>query len=208
MRTLTIQLPAETVTVRPVPRANLSLFSDRMVELQSIWIAEEFSTGDAIALDHAWQLMQSIWCMLPLAETPSVTLNAESLESLSSDYEQLQALFFGDAAKAWHGAYMVDVVPGEKAPIILHNGELVTPRYVDLAWYAATGNFEVEAFGGCKLWELHEVSPRKKLIAADQLRRAKLQTAPSPPPTSRSKPAATQKQTRSQTSSTALEKSA
>ena len=174
MRTLTIKLPTEVITVRPVPRANLGLFSDRMVELQSLWIAEEFSTGDAIAREDAWQLMQAIWCMLPLAETPSVTLNADSLESLSSDYEQLGQLFFGDPSGAWQG----DI-----------------------------DTFNLQAFQGCKLWELHEVTPRKKLIAADQLRRAKLQTEPSPPQTSRSKAAATPKQTRSQTSSTGSAKS-
>jgi hypothetical protein len=175
MRTLTIKLPAETITVRPVPRANLSLFSDRMVELQALWIAEEFSTGDAIAIEQAWQLMQSLWCMLPLAETPSVTLNAESLESLSSDYEQLGQLFFGDPSGAWHGSIET---------------------------------FDLKAFAGCKLWELHEVNPRKKLIAADQLRRAKPPTAPLPQLTSPSKPAGTQKQTRSRTSSTGSAKSA
>lgn len=175
MRTLTIKLPAETVTVRPVPRANLSLFSERMVELQSLWIAEEFSIGDAIALEQAWQLMQSLWCMLPLAGTPSVTLNAESLESLASDYEQLGQLFFGDPSGAWQGAIET---------------------------------FDLQAFAGCKLWELHEVNPRKKLIAADQLRRAKPPTEPLPRLTSPSKPAATPKQTRSRTSSTGSVKSA
>ena len=175
MKTLTIKLPTETVTVRPVPRANLSLFSDRMVELQSLWIAEEFSTGDALGLEQAWELMKAIWCMLPLAESPSVTLNVDSLESLSSDYEQLGALFFGDPSGAWQG-------------------DIET--------------FDLKAFTGCELWKLHEVTPRKKLIAADLLRRERLQTAPSPQQTSPSKAAATKTPTRSRTSSTALEKSA
>jgi hypothetical protein len=181
MKTLDIALPHETVTIRPVPRCNLAQLSKLLVELQAIWIEEEFSTGDTLAREDAWTKVQQIWGMLPTAASASATLGSAALDTLADDYEQLGLLFLGDPSKAWQG-----IEGGE--------GSLAT--------------FNLDAFHGCKLWALHEVSPRKKLLAADQLRREKRPTEPSPQTTSRSKRAATKQPTPLPTSSTDLEKSA
>jgi hypothetical protein len=179
MKTLDIKLPQETVTVRPVPRCNLAQLSKLLIELQAIWIEEEFSTGDTLARDDAWELVRQIWVLLPTAASANVTLGSAALDAIADDYEQLGLLFLGDPSKAWEG--------------VGSQGDVAT--------------FNLDAFQGCKLWWLHEVSPRKKLIAADQLRRERTPVEPSPQRTSRSKRAATTQPTPSPTSSTALVKS-
>ncbi|MEM6838154.1 MAG: hypothetical protein AAF609_15025 [Cyanobacteria bacterium P01_C01_bin.120] len=76
-----------------------------MIELQSIWIEERFSTGDAIARDDALDLMRRIWALLPLASDRSATYNPNDIDYLADagEYEQLGALFFGDAESAYAG---------------------------------------------------------------------------------------------------------
>lgn len=211
MKTLEIALPDGKVTVRPVSRAALPQLERLMVELQSYWIAEEFSTGDAIARPEVWDLMARVWTMLPLADQPAATLSRDSLERIDWDYEQLEALFFGDISKAWNSEYQVSINDSEdKAPIQNYKGKLVVPRYLDLAWFAVTGQVDINAFQGCAIWELHRVDARKKLISADELRKSspvKSPSAPSPPEMSPSPPAVTPKPTPSPTSSTASENS-
>lgn len=175
MKTLNIRIGDDLVTIRPVPRSHLSIFSQKLLELQSLWIEEEFSTGDTLAREDAWALVRSIWGMLPIATTPQACLAEGELDKLASDYEQLQQLFFGDPTAAWQG------------PL---------------------ATFDLDAFQGCELWRLHEVNPRKKLIAAEESRKARLRQENSPPQTSPSSPQETSKVTSLPTSSTALAKSA
>ena len=177
MKTLTIHIGDDSVTVRPVPRCNLGVLSEKLVQLQSLWIEEEFSTGDTLARDDAWALVKEIWCMLPIAATPDATLSEAALAKLDSDYQQLAAIFLGDPSEAWQS-----------------EGDM--------------GTFNTDAFKGCELWALHEVSPRKKLLSADQLRRERSQPETSPPKMSPSKRRGTTNQTTSPTSSTDLAKSA
>ena len=185
MRTLDVQLPNDSKrTIAPVPRSRLGHFSKLLIELQSIWVEEEFSTGDAIARDDVCNLMKEIWALLPCASDRGATYSADDIDTLldNGDYEQLGALFFGNS---------------------------------NSAYTKSTGTFDLQAFQGAELWKLHEVQPRKKLQMADELRRAnlRLSTPPQespetlPPTTFPLKPAVTQKRTRSQTSSTASEKS-
>ncbi|MBD1871936.1 hypothetical protein H6F75_00430 [Nodosilinea sp. FACHB-131] len=175
MKTLDIRIGDELVTIRPVPRSQLSLLSQKLLELQSLWIEEEFSTGDTLAREDAWALVKALWGMLPIAATPEACLSPASLDKLASDYEQLQQIFFGDPTAAWQGSM---------------------------------ATFDLDAFQGCALWRLHEVTPRKKLVLADELRRARLQPENSPPQTSPSSHQETLKPTLLPTSSTALAKSA
>ena len=177
MKTLTIQIGDDTVTIRPVPRSRLGVLSEKLLQLQAIWIEEEFSTGDTLARPDAWALVKEVWAMLPIAATPDACLSEVALGKLDSDYEQLAKIFLGDPSEAWQ-----------------QEGDI--------------GTFNTDAFKGCELWALHEVSPRKKLLRADELRREKSRTETSPPKTSRSKPRATSTPTSSPTSSTALAKSA
>ncbi|NJN22893.1 MAG: hypothetical protein HC812_19120 [Leptolyngbya sp. RL_3_1] len=149
-----------------------------MIELQSLWIAEEFSTGDAIARDEVWDLMGRIWELLPIADTPykpgvaDAHYTREKLEELSSDYEQLERLFFGDARSAYDGKL---------------------------------SEFDLPAFAGCAVWELHRVDARKKLMLADQFRKSRLEKSrnePLPPEMSPSPQAETPTPTPLLTSST------
>jgi len=181
MKTLEIRLPQEVVIIRPVPRCNLAQLSKLLVELQAIWIEEEFSTGDTLAREDAWEKVKQAWVMLPTAASASVTLSSGALDAIADDYEQLGLLFLGDASKAWKG------LDGNE-------GDVAT--------------FQLDNFQGCKLWELHEVFPRKKLLNAYQLAQERSPAEPSPPTTSPSKRRATKQQTPSPTSSTVLEKSA
>ena len=142
MKILDIKFPDSTEKIRPVSRAKLPILLRLLIEIQAIWIEEEFSVGDAIAREDCWDLISQVWILLPLATSNKATLTPDSLELLSSDYEQLSNLFFGNVADAYDGNI---------------------------------SEFDLRKFEGCALLKLHEVSPRKKLLAADQLRQERSQ---------------------------------
>lgn len=170
-KTLDVRLSSaqRVVTLQPVARAVLPALEKAMVEIQSIWIEEGFSTADAIAREDCWSHMQKVAKLLPNHENPAVL--GFDLDLLGNDYEQLEALFFGDASDA----YSRDFVNQD----------------------AAIAHFNLSAFKGCKIWDLHRFEPKKKLMQASDLRQEKSQPQPSNQKTSPSKPAAIQKRTRS-----------
>ena len=183
MATLDIILSSQrVVTVQPVPRAVLSALEKQMLEIQSIWIEEGFSTADAIARADCWGHMQTVAAMLPNYENPAVL--GFHLDMISNDYEQIERLFFGDTSSA----YKRDFADQE----------------------AAIANFNISLFQGCEIWHLHRFEPKKKLMQASVLRerrsREKSQAEDLPQKTSQSKPVELKRPTRSPTSSMALER--
>lgn len=96
-RSLDLTYPnGSTATIAPVPRAKLGALDQMMVELQSKWIEQEFSLGDLVADDAAWELMGKIVGLMPRLDIPGAAVD---LEPLQSDFEQLGALFIAQDAE-------------------------------------------------------------------------------------------------------------
>lgn len=179
------------------------------MNIQVIWFQEEFSTGEAIARPDVWELMIKVFGLLRVQGVDGVS---PTLDDLDGDYEQLADLFFGDATEAWNGEYLPYLVTVASEPVKNDKGKptgakkTTKPEVVSLAWYAATGQIDMNKITPCKLWELHKVSPRKKLVEIDsRLSRERFPETPTDSPeklqptTSLSSPAATANQTPSET---------
>lgn len=86
----------------PMRRSHLSAFNELMLELQSHWIAQEFSTADVVAEDECWELMGKIAAMIPRFDRPGDI--GFDLDELDNDYEQIEKLFFTQASDSAPGA--------------------------------------------------------------------------------------------------------
>lgn len=140
MKTLDITFgPGEVVAIAPVPIAKLEQIESRLVLIQSYWIQDQWSSGETLARPEVWAAIEEIWQRLPIAGGDGATLPLTSLARLGSDYEQLERLFLGDAGAALSGN------------LTNLSGEVV---------------FDLKAFEGCALWELHRVNPKKKILEA------------------------------------------
>ena len=97
MKTLEIKYPnGEAIAVLPVPRDRLCALEQLMVEIQSYWIEDQFSTADTIARHEVWAKMQQVAELLPTQVNASVCWGKGGLDAIANDYEQLELLFFGD----------------------------------------------------------------------------------------------------------------
>jgi hypothetical protein len=144
MKTLDIVFaPGDVVAIAPVPIAQLEQIESRLTLIQSYWIEDQWSSGETLTRPEVWGAIEEVWQRLPIAGGNGATLTLSQLSRLGSDYEQLESLFMGD------------VGPALGSNITNLSGEVI---------------FDLKAFQGCKLWELHRVNPKKKIVEAYNLK--------------------------------------
>lgn len=140
LKPLIIECSDKTIELLPAPRSKLPELREKFVELQAIWLSNGFGTGETVADDRAWALMQTIINLLPHKDNPAIT--GINLEPLGNDYELLEKLFL---------ARFVDV-----------------GREAAHGWTIAT--FDLDRFAGCSILTLHCMNPKSVLMDADDLR--------------------------------------
>ena len=143
---LPIKYPnGESIVLIAADRASIGSVRSSLVKLQSYWLEKVFSSGDVIADQNCWALMQQTINLLPRQDNPAV--KGADLEAIGNDYPQLERLFFADT----HAI----------APDDLHGWELVT--------------FDMAKFLPCDILRLHLINHKQVLSDAEDLRQSRIE---------------------------------
>lgn len=145
LASIAITLPdGSKVELIPCDRTVLPQLRQRLLELQSYWLENRFGTGETVADNRAWSLMQEILTLIPRKDNPATRWT--DLGVLSNDYRQLEHLFFADTS-------------------VISPGELHSWRVVD---------FDMTKFVGARLVQLHSLNPKLLLEEADDIRNKRI----------------------------------
>lgn len=144
----------------PASPQNMSALKAKLVELQSFWLEMAFSTGEVVANERCWRLMQEAVDLLPRKDNPAMC--GCDIAGIANDYAQLEALFFAETK---------DVQPEE-----LHGWSLIS--------------FDLSKFSGCRLTRLNYLNPVRLIQEADALRVERGKKANEPISTERKRKAA------------------
>lgn len=116
MRELKIECPGDAIIVGPVPRSNLKALDSLLREIQSYWLQDEFSTGDAIARPEVWNAIAKLVDLLPRIDAPGTT--GFDLQRIENDYDYLERLFFGRGVTVEQDGMEINVAGIQ--PCLLH----------------------------------------------------------------------------------------
>lgn len=111
------------VVLLPCDRTAIRALRATLIHLQSYWLEQKFSTGETVADEDCWGLMQSIIYQLPRQDNPAT--HGCDLTAHGNDYALLERLFFCESrgflgGGQWGDAAQLDLdlfVPGAIASL-------------------------------------------------------------------------------------------
>ena len=124
MRELKIECPGDAIIVSPVPRANLKALDSLMLQIQSVWLGDEFSTGDTLTRDEVWDAIAKIISLLPRVDAPGTT--GFDLQKIENDYEYLERLFFGQGLTTDQDG--LEITVNALKPCLIHQLHRYNPK--------------------------------------------------------------------------------
>ena len=93
MKSITLSSPKWTVILRPCTAKRFGQMDAVLREIVAIWLYEGKSTGDAIARDDFWSLVNQSLALLQIEPKEGTPSTAAIIEYLQSDPERLEQLF-------------------------------------------------------------------------------------------------------------------
>ena len=124
MRELKIECPGDSIVVGPVPRASLKALDSLMLALHSYWLADEFSTGDTLARDEAWDAIAKVVALLPRIDAPGVT--GFDIQKIENDYGYLEELFLGRGLNVDQDG--LEMTVSDLKPCLIHQLHRYNPK--------------------------------------------------------------------------------
>ena len=124
-QTIAIPLPDGSELELLPPSRNSKNFRPLLIELQSIWVRNDFDVYQTVADDRAWALMQEIINLLPQKLNPAE--RGINLEKYSNQYGLLRWLFLqqedvlpvGEAMGSFVGAKVLELCEIRSLPVFL-----------------------------------------------------------------------------------------
>ena len=138
-QTIAIPLPDGSELELLPPSRNSKNFRPLLIELQSIWVRNDFDVYQTVADDRAWALMQEIINLLPQKLNPAE--RGINLEKYSNQYGLLRWLFLqqedvlpvGEAMGSFVGAKILELCEIRSLPVFLAAIDMANPAEVPKA---------------------------------------------------------------------------